>query len=392
MKSAFWRSIAVVALVAVPMMANANDATIGSEVANNATYGGTLMNTTAIFNAFPHLVVENGTGVELNTMGDGMGKVWWEAWDNWWVNMDVGRSDYGMSGSAFMWGNGWGLASPFGGSDNFSDYMMVNLGVARALSNGGGWSAKVMLAPVGGTEATAGDPAVTNENNITAYGFSGSWGNGDGFLIGAEFATAKNEAKTGGATPTTNETSNTGFGVNARFDTDSWIYQGNFSYVSDSAKGDAFPVEPKGSGLGFLLNAGRYLKNDVDGQATAEFGFAYVSSSDELDPAKDDDSAFLFPAVRVSAWEKITDRFGLMGGLGFTHAMTGEKFENGDPANATEDKDNFSGFDWSAGLFFQPSDNVRIDFRFEESNLDKVLSLGNDDALVMYIGTTVGLN
>ena len=93
MKSAFWRSLAVVAILASPMMAFANDATIGSEVANNAMYGGTLMNTTAIFNAFPHMVVNNGTCVELNTMGDGMGKVWWEAYDELWLTMDAGRMD-----------------------------------------------------------------------------------------------------------------------------------------------------------------------------------------------------------------------------------------------------------------------------------------------------------
>ena len=43
MKSAFWRSIAVLALVAAPMMANANDATIGSEAAHWSMMGGTLM-------------------------------------------------------------------------------------------------------------------------------------------------------------------------------------------------------------------------------------------------------------------------------------------------------------------------------------------------------------
>ena len=143
MKSAFWRSIAVVALVAVPMMANANDATIGSEVANSAMYGGTLMNTTAIFNAFPHLVVENGTGVELNTMGDGMGKVWWEAYDNLWLTMDVGRMDYGLEGASFMWGNGYDLLTPFMGSDVFAGFNMVNMGIAKPLSGGGAWAVGV---------------------------------------------------------------------------------------------------------------------------------------------------------------------------------------------------------------------------------------------------------
>ena len=392
MKSAFLRSIAVVALVAVPMMANANDATIGSEVANNAMYGGTLMNTTAIFNAFPHLVVENGTGVELNTMGDGMGKVWWEAYDNWWINMDVGRGDYGMSGSAFMWGNGWSLVDPFDGFV-FENAMMVNLGIARATSSGGGWALGVMLAPNGGSESTpAGGEA--DEFNLSGYGFNGSWGNGDGLHLGAEVAFTTVEDINPVPDPDdVEESSNMGFGVNARYDTDTYIYQGNFTYASESYTETGAPDDDF-SGFGFQVNAGRYLKNEVDGQATAEFGIGWVSGSNEYgDPVETDDvSAFLLPAVRVSAWENITDRFGLMGGVGFTYAMTSNTYNDGSGAGDNEGKINASTFDWSAGLFFQPSDNVRIDFRFEENNLDKVLSLGNDDALVMYIGTTVGLN
>lgn len=391
MKSAFWRSIAVVALVAVPMMANANDATIGSEVANNAMYGGTLMNTTAIFNAFPHLVTANGTGVELNTMGDGMGKVWWEAYDELWLTMDVGRMDYGMSGSAFMWGNGWSLVNPFDATV-FENAMMINLGIAKPTSNGGGWAVGLKAAPNGGFESTPAGGG-TGEYNFTGYGVNGSWGNGDNFMVGAEWAMTTME-DVDYNTVGTQEFSNMGFGVNARFDTETYIYQGNFTFINGSITDSEGTPDDDVSGFGFEANAGRYLKNEVDGQATAEFGLGWVSGSNEYgDPvATDDVSAFLLPAVRVSAWENITDRFGLMGGVGFTYAMAGNTFNDGSGAGDDEDKTNFSTFDWSAGLFFQPSDNVRIDFRFEENNLDKVLSLGNDDALVMYIGTTVGLN
>lgn len=391
MKSAFWRSIAVVALVAVPMMANANDATIGSEVAHDAMYGGTLMNTTAIFNAFPHLVVENGTGVELNTMDSGMGKVWWEAYDEFWLTMDVGRMDYGMSGSAFMWGQGWSLVSPFD-PVVFENAMMVNLGIARPTSNGGGWAIGAKIAPNGGSEST---PAggTTGELNWSGYGFNGSWGNGDGFHLGAEFAWTKQEDKDFN-TAGTQEIGNMGFGVNARYDSDTYIYQGNFTYVSESITDDGGTPDDDTSGFGVQLNAGRYLKNEVDGQATAEFGIGWAKAGNEFgDPvAKDDASAFLLPAVRISAWEKIGDYFGLMGGVGFTYAMTGNTFDDGSGAGEDEDKFNFSTFDWSAGLFFQPTDNVRIDARFEESNLNQVLSLGNDSPLVMYLGVTVGLN
>jgi len=376
------------------MMASANDATIGSEVANNAMYGGTLMNTTAIFNAFPHMVVNNGTGVELNTMGDGMGKVWWEAYDELWLTMDAGRMDYGMSGSAFMWGNGWSLVNPFDGTA-FEDAMMVNLGIAKPTANGGGWAVGVKLAPTGGSEFTPeGANPVTGEQNVTGYGVNGSWGNGDGLHIGAEWATNSIEDVSGDPA-ITEEMSNMGFGVNARFDTDTWIYQGNFTYISASETDDTpTPVVPDDdtTALAFEANAGRYLKNEVDGQTSAEFGLGWVSASNEFDVDKDDVSAFLLPAVRVSAWEMIGDYFGLMGGLGFTHVMATNTSDDSTVEGEEESKFNGSFFDWSAGLFFQPTDNVRIDARFEEGNLNQILSTGNNQPLVMYLGVTVGLN
>jgi hypothetical protein len=388
MKSAFWRSIAVVALVAVPMMANANDATIGSEVANSAMYGGTLMNTTAIFNVFPHLVTGNGTGVELNTMNSGAGKIWWEAYDELWLTMDVGLMNYGMSGSAFMWGNGWNFVNPYAGSAIFSNFNMVNLGIAKPLSGGGAWAVGVKLAPFGGVEST--DAAdVTDEINATGYGFNGSWGNGDGLHVGGEFAMTKFETVDGTADET-DEQSTMGFGVTGRYDTDLYIYQANFAYTTDGLSGDNFAEDDDTTALGFMVNAGRYLKNEVDGQATAEFGIGWASFGNEVGDVTDDSSAFLLPAVRVSAWEKIGDYFGLMGGLGFTHAFLGNEFDDG--TDTTEDKLAGSTFDWSAGLFFQPTDNVRLDARFESGNLNQVLSLGNDSPLVMYLGATVGLN
>ena len=389
MKSAFWRSIAVVALVAVPMMANANDATIGSEVANDALYGGTLMNTTAIFNAFPHLVTSNGTGVELNTMGDGMGKVWWEAYDELWLTMDVGRSDYGLEGAAFMWGAGYSLLEPFEGSDTFTRSNFLNLGIAKPTSGGGAWALGVKLAPFGGTEETVGD--VTDEINDTGYGFNGSWGNGNGLHIGAEFAMTTLEFVDAGDPADVLEFSDMGFGVNARFDTSSYIYQGSFVYTTNSISETSLE-DIDTNVFGIEVNAGRYLKNEVDGQTSAEFGLAWAAVSEEQADITDDGSLFLFPAVRVPSWEMITDRFGLMGGVGFSHAFASDKLEGGDGTIPEEDKFAGAQFDWSAGLFFQPSDNVRIDARFQEGNLNNVLSLGNQEELVLFLGTTVGLN
>ena len=165
MKSAFWRSIAVVALVAIPVMANANDATIGSEVANHAMNGATLMNTTALFNAFPHMVVYNGDGVELDADdGSGSGRVWYETWDSWWTTMTVGRGDLGLQGTNFMWGgnNFNTVFSPdfffnsFGEGSPFSDAMFLSFGVARPTASGGAWAANIQLAPFGAEDFTTG--------------------------------------------------------------------------------------------------------------------------------------------------------------------------------------------------------------------------------------------
>lgn len=387
MKSAFWRSFAVVALVAMPAMANANDASIGSEVATNAMYGATLMNTTAVFNAFPHMVVDHGTGVELNTMGDGFGRVWWEAYDNTWLTMDVGRMDYGLSGTSFMW-TGMASGLVFQGSPVFENYNMVNLGMARATSGGGSWAVGARLAPFGGSKFTGADPET--ENNATGYGFNASWGNGDGLDLGGEFAWTKLENITTPAAgaETKDESTDTGFGVNGRYTTDMYIYQASFLFANGSTKGDSFTDEQKTTDLGVYASAGRFLKNDVEGQATAEFGLGWVKDKYEEGDFKDENSAFFLPAVRVAAWEKISRRFGLMGGVGFAHAFGKETI---DPAG-TEDKNTGSVWDWSAGLFFQPTENVRIDARFQEANLDQVLSLGNQEPLVFYLGTTVGLN
>ena len=99
MKSAFWRTLAIAAIVAMPTLADANDATVGSEAATSAMAGSTLNNTTALFNAWPHLVTMYGSGAELSTnnfstaSNAGMGKVWWEAYDELWLNLNVGRRD-----------------------------------------------------------------------------------------------------------------------------------------------------------------------------------------------------------------------------------------------------------------------------------------------------------
>lgn len=392
MKSAFWRSLVVVAILAAPVMANAYDASIGSETAHNAMNGATLMNTTAVFNVFPHMVVNNGNGVELDTaFGSGFGRAWWEAHDGWWTSLTVGRSDLGAQGANYMWG-GDNLTTLFptsGPGSPFNDSMFMNLGIARATASGGAWSANLMLAPFGGNSFEDDTPN-DFETNSTGYGASVSWGNGNGLDLQGEFGTQKVEDKDNLADVSTDE-SLLNFGLNARFENGNYIYQGSLIYADQSQGNNQNAPEPSSSQVGLLATVGRFIKNDVDGQATVEVGAAWLNQSgdDDGDPALEDSATLLgFPAVRVAAWEMISNRWGVQGGVTWGHIFTSAEF---DPGNE-KDSENFSDYTWSAGLFFQPKDNVRFDARFEENNLNQILSLGNDSPLVMFIGTTIGLN
>jgi hypothetical protein len=392
MKSAFWRSIAVVALVAVPMMANANDATIGSETSHSAMQGATLMNTTAIFNAFPHLVVMNGNGVELDADGDGSGtgKFWYEAYDETWLNFTVGRNDLGLQGTNYMWGGNHFMGPNLFPEDlldasPFSDAMWVNLGVARPTAGGGAWAVGILFAMgADNTEDTDSGDEVTDETS--GFGAQLSWCNGEGLHVSGEFAMQSAKQENPAADPTvTDETSRMNFGFNGRYDTDSYIYQGNFVYISESDDVD----EDDFSGYGAMLSAGRYVRNEVDGQATVEFGVEWLNHKlEDVDGNEDKYNTFAIPTMRVAAWQQISDRFGLMGGVDWGYAITSDEVA----ADAEKDSDKGSDFDWSVGLYFQPNDRVRIDAQLAEDNLDHLLSLGNQEELITYIGATVGLN
>jgi hypothetical protein len=387
MKSAFWRTLAIVAIVAMPTLANANDATIGSEAATSAMSGSTLNNTSALFNAWPHLVTMYGNGAEISTsnfgtnVNAGMGKVWWEAYDELWLNLNVGRRDLGSQAANFLWGgpisNGFtlgGFGDQLEGLDAITN-PWFNVGIAKPLAGGGAWSANVFLGSESFEDETA-DP--TYQNSATGYGALLSWGNGEGLHLAGEFAMVTE----------TNEQSDPelegdvmSFSLNGRYDTDLYKYQGSFVYMTSTEQNvvDGAANDMDTDFLGFLANAGRFLKNEVDGQTSAEFVFAYTTT-DMNDVTS---SSIVLPGVRVSAWEKLSDTFGVMGGFQSVYAL-----------NSTDDTSSSQGLDyaWTAGLFAQFTENVRVDFELAPGGLDNVLSLGNEEELIAYLGATVGLN
>jgi hypothetical protein len=408
------------------MMANANDASIGSETAYQAMNGGTLMNTTAIFNAFPHLAVNNGNGAELNVNPgtgsvfddtSGFGRLWWEAYDGTWLNFTIGRSDLGIQGTNYMWGGNsfmpfvaidpvfaewYELVSEAAGvvgdpvldrtgrMSPFSDSQWVNLGIARPTAGGGAWAANIMFA--NGQQKIEDDTSVGDlEDNQTGFGAQFSWGNGEGLHLSAEGAYQKAEVKAGDGSI---DLGVTNFGVNARYDTDNYIYQGNFVWLGNSISTSAGGDDPSGTTLGFLASAGKFIRNEVDGQATAEFGLAFLNSSADLGSSDNEltSSNFAIPSMRTSVWQKISNRFGLMGGVEWAYVLGSTEDKDFEAAGTQKFTANGSDFDWSVGLFFQPNDAVRIDAQLREDNLDHLISLGNSEELITYIGATVGLN
>jgi len=400
MKSAFWRILAIAAIALMPNMANANDATIGSEAATSAMVGSTLNNTTALFNAWPHLVVFNGSGAEISTnnfgtnVNAGQARVWWEAYDELWLNLNIGRNDLGMQSAGFLWSGSINPFLPSFGNQTGYDAVSnpwINLGISKPGANGSAWSANVFFANDSFNDKQTGNDPDGPEftDSATGYGALVSWGNGDGLHASAEFSMTTETDEPAADGGDTLEGDAMMFALNGRYDTDLYIYQGSFAFASGTtqAAGGGEIVDTDQSFLGLLVNAGRFLKNEVDGQTSAEFIFAYATNEA---PENDKDTVLIIPGVRVSAWEMLTDYFGVMGGV------TGAYYTNSNE-NTIETQENETsraGFDylWELGMFAQFKENVRIDFKFAPGALNNVLSLGNQEELVAYLGATVGLN
>ena len=393
MKSAFWCAMALLAIVAMPTLATANDATIGSEAATSAQAGSTLNNTSALFNAWPHLVTLYGNGAELSTndfttnQNSGMGKVWWEAYDELWLNLNVGRRDLGTQSANFLWGGpisggftigGAGLGDQLGGFDAITN-PWINFGIAKPLGDGAAWSANVFFGSESFEDETA-DP--TYQNSATGFGALVSWGNGAGLHLSGEFAMV---TETDEQNDPELEGDALSFALNGRYDSDLYVYQGSFVFASGTTQDDTGGevTDFDTSVLGLQASAGRFLKNAVDGQTSAEFVFAYTSVNNDDGTNDVTSSTIVLPGVRVAAWEKITDWFGVMGGIQSVYAL-----------DSTDDTESSQGLDyaWTAGMFAQFTENVRVDFEFAPGGLNNLLSLGNQEELIAYLGATVGLN
>ena len=388
--------------------------TIGSEVAHSSMGGGTLVNTTAIFNAFPHMVIENGNGAELDSeqlcfpgthnFSDpgAFGRAWWECKEDMWLILDVGRQDYGVRSANFMWGHSRAMGGGFSGMDfgnvsfpGYTDYEAlahpwINLGIAKPRGEGA-WSANLFFGADNAKDA-AGDNDLSEGSS--GIGALFSWGNGQGLNASAEIL-AKSESYEfmSGTDVAEDKASFFSGAFNVRKDTETRIYQGSLVFGSGSLDLDAFDDDHEDTVFGIYASTGRFLKNTSTGQATVEL---YASMSNWKYTYGDDEdkySEIVFPGVRVSAWEQISTHFGVMGAVYGGYFMSGHESSNGaDPDPDTDDSANSHWYDWTAGIFYQPKANVRVDMQLNPENMSKLLSVGNDDPLVVYVGATIGLN
>jgi len=383
-------------------------ATIGSEVAHSSMGGTTLNNTTAIFNAFPHLVIYNGNGVELDTeclagspsnYPDPFGRAWWECKEDLWMILDVGRTDYGTRSSNFMWGNsrdmdGFSLMNYGNLPQGYegTTHPWINIGVAKP-NGAGAWSANIFFGADSYTDA-AGDNSLTDSSSGVGALFS--WGNGADLNVSAEvMKKGEKHEFLNGTDVVENKNGFLSGSLNARKDTATRIYQASIVFGSGSYEpfGNPTPDPTDTSVFGVYASTGKFLKNACDGQTSIEIFAAMGNEKHTTGDYEEKDGMIALPGVRVAAWEQISKHFGIMGAVYGAYMI--DKYEEVDGADPDPDYDDtwkYHSYDWTAGMFWQPKSNVRVDIQFNKPEMGKIISLGNNDPLAMFIGATVGLN
>jgi hypothetical protein len=383
-------------------------ATIGSEVAHSSMGGSTLNNTTAIFNAFPHLVVYNGNGVEIDTErldwyykdieASPFARAWYEYKEDLWLILDVGRDDYGARAANFMWGQGRTMPNfmpQWYGLDDFDyeglTHPWVNIGFAKPTSTGGAWSANVFF---GADTSEDGEGDYPTTDGSTGIGALFSWGNGTDLNLSAEVVTKTDTDEYYDGEDLVEDKGNLfGVSLNARKDTATRIYQGSVVFGSGSIEPYDDDKEDV-SMFGVYASCGRFLKNEKDGQTSVEFFASFetekYSGTEGESDWEDKDTWIALPGVRIAAWEQISKHFGIMGAVYGMYWIDKDQDSYGDDTT-DDDTDKYHWYDWTAGMFYQPKANVRVDLQFNKSNLGQIISLGNSSPLAMYLGATIGL-
>ncbi|MBE0565235.1 MAG: hypothetical protein IH621_04695 [Krumholzibacteria bacterium] len=397
------KSVAVRVFLALLIVGFGGQAVAGlpGETSHSAMGGSTLMETTAQFNSWTHWIVNHDDFVELSVgdegyygpdklgSGRGQGTLHWQYSENSHLLFRVRQFDLGGQNSNFLWGGT--LERPFlspgflfervSGYSAYLEGQMVNLAWARNLSGGGAFSLGLLYSDAG---YKAEDPDDEFNNKSSAFGAQVTWGNGDGFDLAASVF---NESATWGDTDAEDESSMMNFDLTARFARDNgWIYQ--LGFLMGSGSWQEFEDEEWDLGLmGVTANAGRFLVDNDMTDVTAEFFVHYLSYKEEVGDFEDEMKATVVPGTRVACRTQLGKRFELMAGANAIWSqMKGTETFEGDEASESERGMDFY---YSGGLAFTPSDNVRIEGQLHMDELNNLLSLGNENQLLIRVGGTV---
>jgi hypothetical protein len=393
MKSAFWRATALLMALTFVLPAVALAGGQAGEVSNSAMMGSTLMNTSAQLNTWTHWATGYGNYTEINTQSLNSGSAGPQAtliWDYDDANTLLFRvrdMDLGSQSTGFMFGSMAPQLSSYTGISSYNaltNGQLINVALARELTNGafsiGGFFAD------NGEKDNGSDP--NEELGSSAFGAQFTWGNGNGFDVAVSVAKGSTTDNDG-----TNDLSDDAlmFDAFGRYTRNEWIYQfgGFIGSGSDEFVGGSGIESDDFSNLGLLVNVGQMLKDDADGQVSAEFYGMYLTGKDEPQGGGEDkDTGILFPGLRSACSLKVSDHFGILLGADGYYGITG----NENTIVGSENDMDFTGFnfDWSGGIFWENEDGFRVTGEFVQSNLDKAFSLGNDEPLVSRLEATFG--
>jgi hypothetical protein len=397
-KSVAVRVFAALVIVAV-MGGGAGQAMAGlpGEVAHSAMGGSTLMPTTAQFSAWTHWIVNHDEFVELNVSDSstpfktadqttGQAALHWKYNDNNHLLFRVRQWDLGGQNSNFVWGGTLGnsFLSPAELIDmlSVSDYnayaegQMINLALARPLGGGGAFSFGLLYADAGEKDSAA-DPET--ENKSSAFGAQVTWGNGNGLDLAGSFFS---ESSTAGGGDAEAESDFTHFDLTARIDRgNGWIYQVGALMGSGTVGEDDISL------MGVIGNVGRHLVQTDEAGVTAEFYVNYFGLTSEPEGgAEYKETTMTVPGTRVAAWTQISRRWQIMAGANAFWSTTKEEV---DADGGMDESSRGMNFSYTGGVAFIPSDNIRIEGELDMGNLNRLLTLGNEQPMLLRVGTTV---
>lgn len=378
-----------------------------------------LDSTTRSFDLFPHLLLMGGNWVEIvsGEFEDGssggldsgapeMGRLVW-GWNDFVIGCSFSNPANGnLLGNAMMNGNAYNYMGPVDlrTADTSTKTSLFGINpfqggefltaVFAAPSGEGGFAVNLGVYLDKNNTTFANDGGETNIKG-TGYAIGASFGNGDNLDVAAQISLLSAENENSTVDPTVlNETSVMNFAGYGEFHLDdvnriqAGIMFGSASSTDSDGEGD----DDDQSDLGVLLGLGRTLSESDDQIITAEFFLQFVTTTttgtagaDVDDVPEDKTSTIVLPGTRVAARHQLTDRFSLNAGAVATYSTRGTEDTTGDATGETSNA--FASFGWDAGLtaVFGP---LTIDTFLFTSNLGKMLSLGNEEAMVGGVSAT----